>query len=245
MTTTDTFRALHADGLFAMPNPWDRGSARILQEMGFPALASTSAGFARSIGTSDQNVTRDELVAHVAELTSVLDVPLNVDSERLYPDEPGGIEETVRLLADAGAAGCSVEDYDPSLGAIVPLDEAVESVRTAAEACAQRGLVLTARAENHLYGLDDLDDTVERLVAYRDAGAEVLYAPLLLSTDDIGRVVREVGAPLNVLGVPGTPSMGELAALGVRRVSTGGWLQGVAYGGLRTAASELLEWPTS
>jgi 2-methylisocitrate lyase-like PEP mutase family enzyme len=241
MAMTDTFRALHADGLFAMPNPWDRGSARILQEMGFPALASTSAGFARSIGTSDQNVTRDQLVGHVGELTSVLDVPLNVDSERLYPDEPGGIEETVRLLADAGAAGCSVEDYDPSLGVIVPLGEAVESVRIAAEACERHGLVLTARAENHLYGLDDLDDTIERLVAYRDAGAEVLYAPLLLSADDIGRVVREVGAPLNVLGVPGTPSIGELTELGVRRVSTGGRLQGVAYDALRTAAAELLD----
>src|SRR4051794_12525992 len=119
MTLTDTFRALHTEGLFVMPNPWDRGSARILQEVGFRALATTSAGFARSIGKNDQQVTRDELVAHVAELTSVLDIPLNVDSERLFPDDAGGITETVRLLAEAGAAGCSIEDFRPSTRSIV------------------------------------------------------------------------------------------------------------------------------
>ena len=110
MTTTDTFRALHGDGTFVMPNPWDRGSARILQEMGFSALATTSAGLARSIGKDDQEVTRDELVAHVADLAAYIEVPLNVDSERLFPQDDGGIDETVRLLADAGAAGCSIEE---------------------------------------------------------------------------------------------------------------------------------------
>ena len=240
MTMADRFRELHAQGFFVMPNPWDRGTARLLEDMGFPALATTSAGFAHSLGKADQEVTRDELVAHVADLTAVLDVPLNVDSERLHPGDPGGIDETVRLLADAGAAGCSIEDYDPARRAIVPAEEATAAVATAAAACARHGLVLTARAENHLYGHDDLDDTISRLVAYRDAGAEVLYAPLLASADDIGRVVREVDAPINVLGVPGTPPVAELRSLGVLRMSTGGWLQSVAHEAVRrTAATHL------
>jgi 2-methylisocitrate lyase-like PEP mutase family enzyme len=241
MTMADRFRELHAEGFFVMPNPWDQGSARALQEMGFPALATTSAGFAHSLGKADQEVTRDELVAHVADLTAVIDVPLNVDSERLYPDDPGGIDETVRLLADAGAAGCSIEDYVPARRAIVPVEEATEAVAVAAAACARHGLVLTARAENHLYGHDDLDDTISRLVAYRDAGASVLYAPLLASVDDIGRVVREVDAPLNVLGVPGTPPVAELRSLGVRRMSTGGWLQSIAYDAMRRTAATYLD----
>ena len=238
---TDRFRELHAEGFFVMPNPWDRGSASALEAMGFLALATTSAGFAHSLGKADQEVARDELVAHVADLTAVLDVPLNVDSERLYPDDPGGIDEAVRLLADAGAAGCSIEDYDPARSAIVPVEEATDAVATAASACARHGLVLTARAENHLYGHDDLDDTIARLVAYRDAGAEVLYAPLLASPDDIGRAVREVGGPINVLGVPGTPPMAELRELGVRRVSTGGWLHSVAADAMRRTAATYLD----
>jgi 2-methylisocitrate lyase-like PEP mutase family enzyme len=224
-----------------MPNPWDRGSARILERMGFAALATTSAGLARSIGKADQEVTRDELVAHVGDLAAVITVPLNVDSERLFPDDPGGIDETVRLLADAGAAGCSIEDYDPGTGRIVPIEDATADVRAAVAACARHDLVLTARAENHLYGHDDLDDTVERLVAYRDAGAEVAYAPLLLTAEDIARVVGEVDAPVNVLGVPGSPSVGELRDLGVRRVSSGGLLQSVAYDTLRESAAAYLD----
>src|SRR5689334_17540648 len=175
MKLTDTFRTLHEHGCFVMPNPWDRGSARILQDLGFKALATTSAGFARSIGKDDQQVTRDELVTHVAELTGILDVPLNVDSERLFPDDPGGITETVRLLADAGAAGCSIEDFRPATRSIVPVDEASAAVAEAAAACAEHGLVLTARCENLLYAAGDLDDTVARLTAYREAGAEVVY----------------------------------------------------------------------
>ncbi len=240
MTPTEQFRALHAAGTFAMPNPWDRGSARILQEMGFPALATTSAGFARSLGRDDQEVTRDELVAHVAEMATFLDVPLNVDSERLFPDAPGGIDESVRLLAGAGAAGCSIEDYDPVAGAVVSLDEALAAVRAAVAACARHDLVLTARAENLLYGVGDLDDTIARLVAFRDAGAEVLYAPGLRAADDIARVVREVGAPVNVLALPGTPDLAEMTALGVRRISTGGRLQTLAYATLRDTATPLL-----
>ena len=240
MTLTDTFRALHHQGTFVMPNPWDRGSARILEDLGSKALATTSAGFARSIGKNDQQVTRNELVAHVAELTSVLEIPLNVDSERLFPDDPGGITETVRLLAQAGAAGCSIEDYRPATGSILPVAEAAAAVAEAAAACAGHGMVLTARCENLLYGAGDLDDTITRLVAYREAGAEVLYPPGLVEAADISRVVTEVGAPVNVLAFPGSPPIDQLAGLGVRRVSTGGALQTNAYKAMRHDAEALL-----
>src|SRR3954465_11552506 len=150
------FRELHRrEQLFVMPNPWDVGSARLLETCGFEALATTSAGFAWSLGKLDQNVSRDELVHPVASVTGAITVPLNVDSERCFPDEPGGIAETVRLLADAGAAGCSIEDYNPVSGAIDPLHVAVEQVEAAVEAAGNlpEPLVLTARAENHLHGV--------------------------------------------------------------------------------------------
>lgn len=241
MSTIDRFRALHREGCFVMPNPWDRGSARILQEMGFPALATTSSGYGKSIGKDDRQVTRDELVAHVGELTSVIDVPLNVDAERLYPDDEGGIDEAVRLLADAGAAGCSIEDFNPTTEAIDPIEQAVEAVRVAVAACGRHGLVLTARAENLIHGVDDLDDTITRLCAYRDAGAEVVYAPGLVEEADVLRVVDETGIPVNVLARPGTPPVGRLAELGVRRISTGGALFNAAYQTLREKAAALLD----
>jgi 2-methylisocitrate lyase-like PEP mutase family enzyme len=240
MTRTAAFRTLHERGTFVMPNPWDRGSARILQELGFAALATTSAGLGRALGKDDQQVTRDELVAHVADLTAMLDVPLNVDSERLFPEEPGGIAATVRLLADAGAAGCSIEDYRPATGAVIPLDEAADAVAEAAAACAAHDVVLTARAENALYGGGDLDDTIARLTAYRAAGADVLYAPGLTAAGDLARVVAEAGGPVNVLALPGTPPIDRLAELGVRRVSTGSALFNVAYGTLREHAARLV-----
>jgi len=179
------FRELHADGIFLMPNPWDVGSAKLLASMGFKALATTSAGLAWSLGKLDMQVARDELVAHVERLAAATPLPLNVDSERCFPDESGGVEETVRLLADAGAAGCSIEDFDPATGAIEPLEVAAEQVAAAAEAAP---LVLTARAENHLHGIDDLDDTIARLAAYRDAGADVVYAPGLRDLAAIANV---------------------------------------------------------
>ena len=184
------FRALHADGIFVMPNPWDVGSAKLLASLGFEALATTSAGLAWSLGKLDMQVTREELVAHVARISAATTLPLNVDSERCFPDEPGGVGETVRLLADAGAAGCSIEDFDPATGAIEALEVAAERVAIAAAAAP---LVLTARAENHLHGVDDLDDTIARLQAYRDAGADVVCAPGLTDREAIARVVDEVG----------------------------------------------------
>ncbi|MEP6893184.1 MAG: isocitrate lyase/phosphoenolpyruvate mutase family protein [Gaiellaceae bacterium] len=236
------FRALHArEQLFMMPNPWDVGSARLLESMGFEALATTSAGFAWSIGKQDQAVTRDELVAHVAAVVAATSLPLNIDSERCYPDEPGGVAQTISLLAEAGAAGFSIEDYDPAAGSVDAIEVATERVTIAAAANRRldRPMVLTGRAENHIRGADDLDDTIARLVAYRDAGADVVYAPGLADLDQIARVVAAVGVPLNVLALPGGPTVAELASVGVRRVSTGSALASVAYGALLAGAHEL------
>jgi 2-methylisocitrate lyase-like PEP mutase family enzyme len=242
------FRALHArEQLFVMPNPWDVGSARLLESAGFEALATTSAGFAWSLGKLDQNVSRDELVAHVATLAAATGLPLNVDSERCYPDDPGGVTRTVELLAEAGAAGFSIEDYNPGTGGIDDVALAADRVAEAAEAARKQAepLVLTGRAENHIRSVDDLDDTIARLVAYRDAGADVVYAPGLTDLEQITRVVDAVRTPLNVLALSSGPTLGELAAAGVRRVSTGSLLAGAAYGALLGGARELQEEGTS
>jgi 2-methylisocitrate lyase-like PEP mutase family enzyme len=236
------FRALHErEQLFVMPNPWDAGSAKLLASLGFEALATTSAGLAWSLGKLDQQVTRDELVAHVAAVGNATPLPLNVDSERCYPDDPGGIAETVALLADAGAAGFSIEDYDPATGRIDDVALATERVALAAEAAHDRPdpLVLTGRAENHIRGVDDLDDTIARLVAYRDAGADCVYAPGLRDLDQIATLVEAVGLPVNVLALRGVPTVSELGSVGVRRVSTGGGLAAAAYAAMIAGAKEL------
>src|SRR6185503_6120229 len=186
------FHELHArEQLFVMPNPWDVGSARILAALGFEALATTSAGFAWVLGKLDTQVTRDELVAHVAEVAAATPLPLNVDSERCYPDDPGGVAETVRQLGSAGAAGCSIEDYDPAADRIDDVGVAAERVAQAAGAAHAfaEPMVLTGRCENHIRGVDDLDDTIARLIAYRDAGADAVYAPGLRELDQIAAVV--------------------------------------------------------
>src|SRR5918911_594210 len=164
------FRRLHTSGTFVLPNPWDVPSARLLAHLGFPALATTSSGFAASLGRADQRVTRDELVSHVATLTAAVHVPVSVDAERGYAEDPAGVAETVQMLAQAGASGVSIEDYDPATGRVDPVDVAVERIAAASSVCARYGMVLTGRAENHLYGIADLTDTISRLVAYRDAG---------------------------------------------------------------------------
>jgi 2-methylisocitrate lyase-like PEP mutase family enzyme len=241
----ERFRELHLEGLFVMPNPWDIGSALLLASLGFPALATTSSGHALTLGRKDQQVARDELLAHSAALAAALEVPLNVDAERCFADSPAGVADTVRLIADTGAAGCSIEDYDPVTRNIDHLELAADRVAAAAEVARAKGLVLTARAENHLYGVDDLDDTIARLRAYREAGADVADAPGLVELEDIARVVREVEAPVNVLSRPQGPSIPELESVGVRRVSTGGALAKAAYGSLVRAARELREAGTS
>ena len=236
------FRALHEhDGIFVMPNPWDVGSTRLLTSLGFEALATTSAGLAWTLGRNDQHVTRDELVAHVAELAAATPLPLSVDSERCFADDLEGVAETVTLLAEAGASGCSIEDYDPATDSIDDADRAAERVAAAADAAHRldEPMVLTARAENHLHGVDDLDDTIARLSAYRDAGADAVYAPGLRDPSQIARLVDVVGVPVNVLALPGAPSVPELESLGVRRVSTGSLLASAAYGALIAGAREL------
>jgi 2-methylisocitrate lyase-like PEP mutase family enzyme len=242
------FRALHErDQLFVMPNPWDLGSARLLASCGFEALATTSEGFAWSLGKRDQTVSREELVAHVSSLAGETDLPLNVDSERCYPNDPGGVTETVALLADAGAAGFSIEDYDPATGGMDDIGMAAERVAMAAQAAHQLSepMVVTGRAENHVHGIDDLDDTIARLIAYRDAGADAVYAPGLRSLEQVAAVVDAVGAPVNALALPNGPTIPELASVGVRRVSTGSWLAAAAYGALVTGARELADEGTS
>jgi len=242
------FRALHErERLFVMPNPWDVGSARLLESCGFEALATTSAGFAWSLGKLDQSVSRDELIAHVASLADATTLPLNVDSERCYPEDPGGVVETVRLLAEAGAAGFSIEDHDPATGSIDDIEVAAERVALASEAAGllPDPMVLTGRAENHIRGVEDFDDTIARLIAYRAAGADAVYAPGLIELEQIAAVVEAVDMPVNVLALPNGPTIAELASVGVRRVSTGSLLARSAYGALMSGAHELLADGTS
>jgi 2-methylisocitrate lyase-like PEP mutase family enzyme len=240
-----SFRELHDSGTFVLPNPWDVGSALLLERLGFQALATTSSGFAAMLGRADQKVTRDELVAHVAAITAAVTIPVNVDAEGGYAADPAGVARTVELLAEAGASGVSIEDYDPAAGTILPVDAATERIAAAAAVCDRYGVVLTGRAENHLYDLDNLDDTIARLRAYRAAGAGCVYAPGLADLAEIERVVAETAAPVNVLALRHGPTVADLAGVGVRRVSTGGSLAWAAYGALVRAAEELRDLGTS
>jgi 2-methylisocitrate lyase-like PEP mutase family enzyme len=233
------FADLHRQGTFVLPNAWDIASARLLEKLGFEALATTSAGFAWTLGKEDNQVTLPELLDHVEALARATALPLSVDSQRCYSEELSGVAETVRLLAEAGAAGCSIEDFRPSDEGIDATTAAAERVGAAAEEGHRHGLVVTARAENHLYGKDDLTDTIDRLRAYRAAGADVVYAPGLSSEADIAQVVAAVDAPVNVLALPAAPAFDALAALGVRRISTGSLLASAAYGALIEASLEL------
>jgi 2-methylisocitrate lyase-like PEP mutase family enzyme len=235
----DRFRELHASGTFVMPNPHDLGSARLLAALGFQALASTSSGFAATLGRMDMTVSRDELLVHIDALSSATPLPVNADSERLFADDLAGVTEAVELLGDAGASGCSIEDWNPSTDSIDPFDVAVTRVAAAAAGAASNGVVLTARCENLLHGVQDLEDTIERLRAYVQAGADVAYAPGLVDLDQIERVVKAVTVPVNVLLRPGGPSVAQLASVGVRRISTGGLLSHIANGAVVAAATRL------
>jgi len=236
----ETFRELHTDGFFVMPNPWDVGSAVRLEDMGFKALATTSSGHAASLGRDDQEVLFDELCQHVAALTSAVSVPVNVDAERLFGDTPDECAANLIVLMECGAAGVSIEDYNPARGEIEPLVTFVAKVESCASAAQDHGIVLTARAENHLYGRNDIDDTITRLRAFRAAGAEVVYAPGLTESEHIARIVNEVGGAVNVLLRDAGPTVTELAGLGVRRASVGGMLAGVAYDAMQRCAQKLL-----
>jgi 2-methylisocitrate lyase-like PEP mutase family enzyme len=234
--------ALHnADTPLLLPNPWDAGSAKLLASLGFDALATTSSGFAATLGRLDGAVTRDEAIAHAADIVAATDLPVSADLENGFADEPAGVAETIRLGLGAGLAGGSIEDW--SGDAIYEREHAAERVAAAAEA-AHGGdvhFVLTARAENHIHGRDDLADTIARLQAFQEAGADVLYAPGLAKLDDIRRVVSAVDLPVNVLALPGAPSVAELGEAGVSRISIGGGFAYVAMGAVVEAARELRE----
>ena len=238
------FRTLHeGPGAFVIPNPWDVGSARVLEALGFQALATTSGGFAISIGKLDGEPGRDAVLAHAAGLVGATDLPVSADLENGFGDSPDDVVRTIRGAAAAGLVGGSIEDFTGNKAE--PLYEiafAADRIRAAAEAARGLGFpfTLTARAENFFRGCPDLPETIRRLQAYQEAGADVLYAPSL-SASDIGTVIRAVDRPVNVLAGSGGQTLGvaELTALGARRISVGGLLASVAYGALIHAAEEL------
>jgi 2-methylisocitrate lyase-like PEP mutase family enzyme len=239
------FLALHhGPQPLLLPNPWDIGSARLLAALGFEALATTSSGHAATLGLLDGSVNRDQALAHAAEIAAATPLPVSADLENGFADDPDGVAETVRLAIDAGLDGCSIEDasgraHDP----IYKRGLAAARVEAAAEAAHAdvRGLVLTARSENYVHGRPDLADTIARLQAFQEAGADVLYAPGVSSIDDIRSLVASVDRPVNVLARPGMAPVAELATAGVRRVSVGGAFAFAALGELVRAAQELRE----
>jgi 2-methylisocitrate lyase-like PEP mutase family enzyme len=235
----EAFRALHAGAAFVLPNPWDAGSARVLAALGFKALATTSSGFAFTLGRRDGGVTLDEVIEHAATLDRATDLPLSVDLENGYGPDPEDAALAITRVADAGAVGGSIEDYDPD-GHIYGFSHAVERIAAAVEAAGALGLpfTLTARAENHIRGTPELEDTIARLQAFERAGADVLYPPGLRSVEEIGAVCRAVSKPVNVLAVPGL-SLSELVAAGAQRVSVGGSLTWVAVSAMADAAGAI------
>ncbi|MFZ0043956.1 MAG: isocitrate lyase/phosphoenolpyruvate mutase family protein [Solirubrobacteraceae bacterium] len=239
------FRELHRPGQpLLMPNPWDPGSARLLASLGFEALATTSSGFAGTLGRLDGSVTRAQALGHAAAIAAATDLPVSADLENGFAETIDGVAETATGAVDAGLAGFSIEDYTGDDAApIYPLEAAVQRVAAAVEVAhgGEAQLVVTARAENYLHGNPDLGDTLARLQAYEQAGADVLYAPGLTTAEEIGAVVGAVQLPVNVLARPGVPSVGELAALGVSRISVGGAFAFVATAAVVEAARELRE----
>jgi 2-methylisocitrate lyase-like PEP mutase family enzyme len=237
----EAFQALHAGEPFLIPNPWDAGSARVLEVLGFKALATTSSGFAFTLGRLDGNVTLDEVVEHATALDHATELPVSVDLENGYGSVPESAARAVTRVAEAGAVGGSIEDYDPA-GFIYELDQAVERIAAAAEAVRGLGFpfTLTARAENHIRDNPDLEDTIARLQAFEEAGADVLYAPGLRTAEEIRAVCQAVSKPVNVLALPGL-SLVEIAAAGARRVSVGGGFTWVAVSAMVEAATAARE----
>jgi 2-methylisocitrate lyase-like PEP mutase family enzyme len=233
------FRALHERGTFIIPNPWDAGSAKVLAALGFEALATTSSGFAFTLGRLDGNVTLDEVIDHTRALDGATALPVSVDLENGYGPDPEQAVRAITNAAHAGAVGGSIEDYDPS-GGVYAIGHATERVAAASEAAKALGFpfTFTARAENHIRGNPDLDDTIARLQAYERAGADVLYAPGLASGEQIRAVCAATARPLNVLARPDL-SLTEIAEAGARRVSVGGGLTWVAVGAMAAAAEAM------
>ncbi len=239
MEKAEAFRALHEGEPFVIPNPWDAGSARVLAKLGFKALATTSSGFAFTLGRPDGSVTLDEVIVHTRTLAEATDLPVSVDLENGYGAAPEEAARAVTAAAEAGAVGGSIEDYDPA-GQIYDAGHAAERIAAAVEAARALDFpfTLTARAENHIRGNPDLEDTIARLQAYELVGADVLYAPGLESADEIRAVCEAVSKPVNVLARP-TLTMGEMVAAGAQRVSVGGALTWVAVGALISAAEDM------
>lgn len=241
------FRALHErERAFIIPNPWDIGTARLLASLGFEALATTSAGYAFSIGQLDNTVGRERMMAHVREIVSATELPVSADLENGFGDDPATVAETIRLAGEAGLAGGSIEDSTGSPDRpVYDFELAVERVRAAAEAARSlpHPFTLTARAENFLVGRPDLADTIRRLQAFQEAGADVLYAPALVTREDIAAVVRAVDRPVNVLGGYDGLTLGlaELSEIGVKRISIGSALTRAALDGFLRAAREMRE----
>jgi 2-methylisocitrate lyase-like PEP mutase family enzyme len=239
-----TFRALHVPGRpLLMANPWDAGTAKLLASLGFPALATTSSGHAATLGQLDGSIQRGEALAHASSIVTAVDVPVSADLENGFAEDPDGVFATVTDAIGVGLAGCSIEDftgnsdlpiYDAKL-ATARVAAAVEAARTGA------GLVLTARAENFIRGNPDLADTIARLQAYQEAGADVLYAPGLTNIGDIRSVITSLDRPVNVLVLPGLATVAELATVGVARISVGGAFNQVALAALTQAGRELLD----
>ena len=243
MTTQENkaaaFRALHEGAPFVIPNPWDAGSARVFEALGFEALATTSSGFAFTLGRLDGGATLEEVCVHTTQLDDATGLPVSVDLENGYSADAAGVAAAIAQVAEAGAVGASIEDYDPA-GGLYGLDEAVERVVAAVEAARQLDFpfVLTARAENHIRGNPDLADTIARLQAFEAAGADVLYAPGLRTADEIREVCEEVSRPVNVLAF-GDLSLAEIAGAGAQRVSVGGGLTWVAVRAFADAAGAI------
>jgi len=241
----ETFRTLHQEGCFVMPNPWDAGSAVVLEQMGFEALATTSAGFAWSVGRPDQRVERAEMLEHLREIAGAVDVPVNADFEGGYADDPDGVAESVALAAATGIAGLSIEDStrhgdEP----LYPFDVAVERIRAARQAIDESGtgIVLTGRSEGFVAGRPDLDETIRRLQAYAEAGADCLYAPFVDTAEQVSAIVAAVAPkPVNLLVHKPFITVSEAAGLGVRRISVGGSLARVAQASFAAAAQEIAD----
>jgi 2-methylisocitrate lyase-like PEP mutase family enzyme len=239
----EKFRKLHESGCFAIPNPWDIGTAKYLEHLGFKAIATTSAGFAFSRGLADGSVKRGDMIAHIRELVEASDIPVNADFENGYADEPNWCAENARLCAETGVAGLSIEDAaDRKESPLYDVDLAVERIHAVREALHGTGVLLVGRAEGFLVGREKIDQVIKRLVKYSEAGADCLYAPGFKDRESNKAIVEAVAPkPVNVLiGGPGGLTMRDAAELGARRVSVGGAFARAAWGGFIRSAKELI-----
>src|SRR5436309_7658494 len=238
------FRRLHESGCFAIPNPWDIGTAKYLQHLGFKAIATTSAGFAFSRGLADGAVKRDDMIAHIRELVEATEIPVNADFENGYADDPNWVAENARLCADTGVAGLSIEDAaDRKESSLYDVDLAVERIHAVREALHGTNVLLVGRAEGFLVGREKLDQVIKRLIVYSEAGAACLYAPGFKDRESNKAIIDAVAPkPVNVLiGGPGGLTMRDAEQMGARRVSVGGAFAGTGWGGFVRSAKELME----